>query len=126
MENLKPKTTKQIDLQRKRGLILYLLYTNRPKWTDLAAILFLLDSLNVPLTSAQLSNKIDFLRSVGLVKVQQNGGKTDISEAEQERLIQRCFDADGDLDDEVSVRLSPKGINFQEGSFEVDGITRRN
>lgn len=125
MENLRQKHLKQIELQRKRGLILYLLYTSRPRWMDLSTLLSLLDSLNLPLTSGQLSNKIDYLCSVGLVRVQQHGGKADLSDAEQERLVQRCFDADGDLDDEISVRLSAKGVNFQEGSFEVEGITRR-
>lgn len=123
---LKPKQMRQIETERKRGWILYLLYAARPKTIVVATLQSLLDSRNLPFTSRRLAEEMDYLRSLGLLRVWRMGGKTDLSYDEQEELINRFCDSDGEMDDSLCVRVTNKGINFQEGQFEEQGVTRVN
>ena len=123
---LKPRQMRQIETQRKRGWILYLLYAARPKTIVIATLQSLLDSRNLPFTARRLAEEMDFLRSLGLLRIWMLGGKTELTSDEQEELINRYCDSDGEMDDLLCVRLTNKGVNFQENHFEEQGVTRVN
>lgn len=120
------KQIRQIETQRKRGWILYLLYAARPKTLVAATLQSLLDSRNLPFTCRRLAEEMDFLRSLGLLRIWTLGGKTELNVDEQEELINRYCDSDGEMNDLLCVRLTNKGVIFQEGHFEEQGITRVN
>ncbi len=118
------KQLRQIEIQRKRGWILYLLYKSRPKALEISTLISLLDSSNLPLTIHRMAEELDFLRSLGLLRVWRVGGKPELSAEEQENLLHRYSDSDGDMNDSVCARLTSRGVNFQEGQFEEQGVTR--
>ncbi len=123
---LKPKQMRQIETQRKRGWILYLLFAARPKNIVIATLQSLLDARNLPFTARRLAEELDFLRSLGLLRLWTMGGRAELTADEQEELISRYCDSDGEMDDSLCVRLTNKGVNYQEGQFEEQGVTRVN
>ncbi|HQU83967.1 MAG TPA: hypothetical protein PKY59_12605 [Pyrinomonadaceae bacterium] len=123
---LDQKQLRKIELERRRGWILHLLYVAKPKPIDFKSLLKLLDARNMPMSCWQFAEKLDFLRSAGLLRVFPLGSDGALSEVEQAKLIQRYCESDGELDDDYSAKITNRGINFQEGQFEEDGVTRVN
>jgi hypothetical protein len=106
--------------------MIYLLYIAKPKPLSFNALIELLDARNMPLTCRRFAEKLDYLRSAGFVKVFPTGDPTELSNAEQARLITKYCDQEGDGGDNYFAVLTIQGVNFQEGDSKVDGITRVN
>lgn len=123
---LDQKQLRRQETEKRRGWIIYLLYISRPKPLDFSSLIRLLDQRNFPMSHRRFAEEIDFLRSVGLLRVFPIGAVDALSEVEQSKLIQRYCDSEGELDDDFSAKLSTRGVNFQEGHFEETGVTRVN
>lgn len=105
-------------------MIIYLLYTARPRPLDFASILHLLDSQNLPLSVRRLAEEIDFLRSSKLLRVFPVGATAIVDDVAQAKLMQRFSESEGELNDDYAACLTTKGVNYQEEHFETDGVTR--
>lgn len=123
---LKQNKLRTLETGRRRGWIVYLLYSARPAPVTFNMLIELLDSRNMPLTCRRFSEKLDFLRGVGFLRVFKIGTNQELSNVEQAQLIQAYCDNDGEGGDNYGAVLSTKGVNFQEGHFEEMGITRVN
>lgn len=123
---LDPKETRKLETMKRRGWIIYLLYIMRPKPRDFSTVIQLLDARNYPMSCQRFAEELDFLRSLGLLRVFPLGANTELSNVEQAKLIQRYCESDGEDADNLCVSLTVRGVNFQEGHFEETGITRVN
>lgn len=123
---LDQKLLRKQETERRRGWFIYLLYASRPKPLDFASMIRLLDARNFPLSARRFAEELDFLRSAGLLRVFPLGNDDALNEIEQSKLIQRYCESEGELDDNYSAKITNKGINFQEGHFEEQGVTRVN
>lgn len=115
----------QQERERIRGWIIYFLYKNSPKPVEMEVLKRLLDKVNFPLSSLRLAREIEHLRSLRLIRVFPSEAG-EVSEAEQERLIQRyaeCESLSG-MGVVLCVRLTAAGTNFQEGLDQTIGIHR--
>ena len=120
------KHLQQIENGRRRGWIVYLLYVARPKPIHFNTLIRLLDQQDFPLSCRRFSEKLDFLRCVGMVRVFPTGSEDELTSVKQAKLIQAYCDNDGEDGDHLCASLTGKGINFQEGHFEEIGVTRVN
>ena len=120
------KDLRQLETEKRRGWIIYILYVWRPKSLEMSSLLSLLDARNFPLTNRRVAEELDFLRSVGLLRVFERGGQTRVTDGEQEKLMQRFCDSEGEMNDAVCVHLTERGVNFQEGQFNEVGVKRVN
>lgn len=123
---LNEKQIKLMDRQRLRGWIIYLLYIYRPKSCDLTLLRNLLDARNFPMSVRKFSEELDYLRTQQLIKILPVEQNSELSELEQEKLIQRYCELDGEIGDECCARLTTRGVNLQEGQFEEIGVSRVN
>lgn len=123
---LNQKNLQQIESGRRRGWIVYLLYVAKPSPVDFNTLIRLLDQRNFPLSCRRFSEKLDFLRSAGLVRVFPIGSEKSLTEVEQAKLIQAYCDNDGEDGDNLCASLTNKGVIFQEGHYEETGVTRVN
>lgn len=115
---------RQYEMQRRRGLIIYLLYISRPKALEFSSIIYLLDARNYPLTRRRLAEDLDFLRDAGLLRITCPSADIHSTDALQEKQLHQFAESDGDLDNEFCARLINKGLNFQEGYLDESGIMR--
>lgn len=118
MENLQ-----QIQIERRRGWFIKFLYESRPKPLEVSLLQELLDSINHPMSVRQIVQELDLLRSEELLRVFPLGAAKELDEVEQARLLQRCAEIEGE-ERKICVRIRTKGINFQEGSLKILGVTR--
>jgi len=118
------KVAEQNDTERLRGFILYLLYLKKPNPFELNSLWSTLDQYNLPISHRKFCEEIDYLRSLGLLRVFPAGAKQEATEVEQARLIQRFLEAPRarDMGTFLYARLTTAGINFQEGASEITGI----
>lgn len=123
---LDPKQSRRLETMRRRGWIIYLLYATRPKPLDFSTTIELLDARNFPMSCRRFGEELDHLRGLGLLRVFPMGAEKEFSNVEQAKLIQRYCESDGELDDNLCVCLTTKGVNFQEGHFEEVGVRRIN
>lgn len=123
---LKQNKLRQLELGRRRGWVVYFLYTAKPQPLTFNMVIELLDSRNMPLTRRRFAEKIDFLRGLGFIKVFPLGNTHELSNIEQAKLIQTYYDNDGEGGDALCIGLTTRGINFQEGHFEEIGLHRVN
>lgn len=123
---LDPKEQRKIETKRRRGWMVYFLYAWRPKPVEFSSLISLLDSRNIPLTCRRFAEELDYLRSLGLLRVFPLGAESVLSNVEQAKLVQRYCESDGELDDNLCAALTTKGVNFQEGDADESGITRVN
>lgn len=121
-----PKQQRKLETEKRRGWIVYLLYAAKPKPLDFASLLNLMDARNFPMSVRRLAEELDFLRSVGLIRVFPVGADNALDEVAQAKLIQRYSDSDGELNDDYCTKITTKGINFQEENFDETGLTRVN
>jgi hypothetical protein len=122
--DLKQKThLRHLESGRRRGWILYLLYGNRPSPISFKMIWEVLDARNMPLTCRQFADKLEYLRSIGFIRVFDESG-SELSRPEQARLIQRFCDQDGEGGDHYFASLSADGVKFQEGHLQDAGLAR--
>ena len=124
--DLTHKKLNQIENGRRRGWIIYLLYSAAPMPVDFNTLLELLDARNFPLSCRRFAEKMDFLRGAGLLRVFPMGSETELTNVDQAKLIQRYCDNDGEGGHGLLATLTSKGVNFQEGHFEETGVTRIN
>lgn len=120
------KDLRQMENERRRGWIVYLLYVARPKPVDVSTLITLLDRKNLPFSHRRMSEELDFLCSLELIRVFLADSKKELDCVEQAKLVQKYLDSDGDLGDEVYVRIRNRGIHFQEGYEEIRGVRRVN
>lgn len=120
------KELRQIEAERRRGWIIYLLYIARPKPIDISTLITLLDRKNLPFSYRRMAEELDFLCSLELIRVFLGDSNKELDCIEQAKLVQKYLDSDGDLGDEIYVRIRNKGIHFQEGNEEVKGVRRVN
>lgn len=112
-------------IERLRGWIIYLLYHARPRHLELDSLQRLLDKYNLPVTRQRLTEEIDYLRDLRLVKVSLGSSKPELPEAEQTRFIQRYADPDQDEVSILCAALTAAGVNFQENfDQQMAGIAR--
>lgn len=123
---LKHKNLQQLETGRRRGWLVYLLYIAKPHPLDFNSLIRLMDQRNFPMSCRKFSEKIDFLCSIGLVRVFPMGTDHELSKVDQAKLIQKYCDNDGDEGDGLLASLTSKGVLFQEGHFEEIGISRVN
>lgn len=115
---------KQMENGERRGWIVYLLSIAYPSPMSFRRLLHQMDFYNFPLSHQRFADKLEFLRGLDLVRVFPIGAAHSLTSTEQAKLIQRFCSSDGDLDKDCLVTLTPEGVKFQEGYFEVDGILR--
>lgn len=120
------KQLRKLENMRRRGWIIYLLFASRPKPLAFAALIELLDARNIPMSHRRFSEEMDYLRSLGLLRVFPLGHEEEYTNVQQTKLIQRYCDSDGELADSCCACLTVKGVQFQEGDFEELGLTRVN
>lgn len=111
--------------ERVRGLILFFLYTARPRALEAPTLLRLLDRRNYPMSKRTLSEHLLFLCEENLVRVETpSGGKCGTLAPCD--LIERY--GDDDVDDQpdtvLTIRITNRGTTFQEGTNLIEGITR--
>jgi hypothetical protein len=123
---LKQKQLQHLENGRRRGWIVYLLFSARPSPLSFNMLIELLDARNMPLTCRRFSEKLDYLRSAGFVRVFRMGENRELSNVEQAQLIQAYCDNDGEGADGYFASLSTKGVNFQEGHLNDPGVARVN
>lgn len=121
-----PKQQRKIEGEKRRGWIVYLLYAAKPKPLDFASILNLMDARNFPMSCRRFAEELDFLRSVGLIRVFPIGADSALDEVAQSKLIQKYCESEGELNDDYCAKLTTKGTNFQEEYFNLDGLKRVN
>lgn len=121
-----PLELRQIEMHRRRGMILYLLYLARPKSIDFGMLMYLLDSRNYPVTRHRLAEDLDFLRDAGFLRITTPSSELTLNEHQQERFLNRFAESDGDSDNDYAAKISPKGSNFQEGKTSEPGVLRVN
>lgn len=111
--------------ERVRGWIVYLLYLQKPNPFDLNALWLTLDQYNQPLAHRKFVEEVDYLRSLGVLRVFPAQAKADLTDVEQARLLQRYLETPRASDiGFVFGRLTVAGIQFQEHNTEVIGIER--
>lgn len=120
------RLTDKQETEQARGWIIYLLYLKKPNPFELNSLWSTLDQYNQPIAHRKFVEEIDYLRSLGVLRVFPAGAKTQISDVEQALLLQRYLEMPRarDLGTFVYVRLTPAGINFEEGASEITGIER--
>lgn len=123
---LNPKEKLKLERNRRRGWILYLLYESLPKPLEFSSLIFLLDKYNYPLTPRRLSEDLDFLRGLGLLRVFPLCSETELDSVRQSKLLQSYASSDGENNDEYCCILTTKGTHFQEGDSEYPGVMRIN
>ncbi len=123
---LKHKHLQQMESGRRRGWLIYLLYVAKPHPIDFNTLIKLMDQRNFPMSCRKFSEKIDFLCSVGLVRVFPMGAVHELTKVDQAKLIQAYCDNDGDDGDGLCASLTSKGVLFQEGLSEEVGVSRVN
>lgn len=123
---LKQNQLRHLETGRRRGWIVYLLYTARPTPLSFNMLIELLDARNMPLTCRRFSEKLDYLRSLGFVRVFKMGLQRELTNVEQAQLIQAYCDNDGEGADGYFASISTRGINFQEGHIDEVGVSRVN
>jgi len=116
------KTPEQVRVERGRGWIIKTLNDARPDPVELAVLSSTLDGLNFPMWRRTLAQELDYLRSLGLVRVFPLGSDEEHTAVDQAKLIQRYANSnsDADLGASLCVRVTAHGIDFQAGL--VDGI----
>ena len=119
-----PLELRKFETKRRRGLIVYLLYLSRPKSVELGSLITLLDARNYPLTRRRLAEDLDFVRAAGLIRITTPSSELILNEAQQEKLLHRFAESDGDSDNDFCARLTQKGLNFQEELVDELGIVR--
>lgn len=115
---------KKYEMERRRGLIVYLLYISRPKSLEFGSLMYLLDARNYPITRQRLAEDLDFLRDAGLLRVTTPSSELVLSDNQQEKFLHRFAESDGDSDNDFCGRLTTKGINFHEGHTDQLGVLR--
>ena len=120
------KTAEQAHTERRRGWILKLLDGQRPEPIEMAVLSETLDSLNFPMGRRSLAKEIDYLRSLGAVRVFPMGFQDEMSNVDQAREIQKYANCDSDREMGYSLcaRITAQGISFQEGRVQLDGVSR--
>ena len=123
---LNRRRTEREETERLRGWLVYLLYLNRPKPLPLVSLWKLLDQYNQPLIRRRFVEEIDYVRSLGLIRVFPSDAKEEVDDVTQARLIQRYFDAadEREMGQTLLARLTTAGINFQDGITDMPGIQR--
>lgn len=120
------KELRQLEAERRRGWMLYMLYMARPKPLDVLSLITLLDRKNIPFSHRRMCEELDFLCGLELIRVFLADSKQELDCVQQAKLLQKYLDSDGDMGDEIFVRIRNKGIYFQEGLEDVRGIKRVN
>lgn len=123
---LKHHKLRQLESGRRRGWIVYLLFTARPTPLSFKMLWELLDANNMPLTCRQFSEKLEYLRSLGYLRVFENDLGDALTNTQQARLIQKFCDHDGDGGDHYYSVLSTDGVKFQEGHLNDESVSRVN
>lgn len=123
---LKQKNLRHLETGRRRGWIVYLLYTAKPMPLTFNTLIELLDARNMPLTCRRFAEKLDYLRGLGFLRVFKIGENKELSNVQQAQLIENYCDNDGEGGDNFCATLSTKAVNFQEGHFDEVGVTRVN
>jgi hypothetical protein len=121
-----PKQLRQLEVKKRRGWIVCLLHAAAPKPLDLASLIELLDERNFPLSYRKLSEELNFLRSLGLIRVFPINSNVELDNIAQARLLQRYSDSEGEMNDDICAYLTTDGTLFQEGEINKDGISRVN
>jgi hypothetical protein len=123
---MKQRELEQDRTERLRGWIVYLLYKSRPNPLEASVLTRALDKVNFPLSRRRLSEELDYLRSVQIVRVFTAGERRELDEVEQSKLVQRycCTESDEEMGAVLCARLSAHGIDFQQSVVEHDGIQR--
>lgn len=111
--------------ERVRGLILFFLYTARPRNIEAPTLLRLLDRRNYPMSKRTLAEHLQFLCEENLLRVETPSGGNCGTLAPCD-LIERY--ANDDVDDQpdtvLTIRITNLGTNFQDGTKSIEGITR--
>lgn len=115
---------RKYEMERRRGLIVYLLYVSRPKTVEIGSLLYLLDARNYPVTRRRLAEDLDFLRDAGLVRLTMPSSEIPLNDAQQEKHLHRFAESDGDIDNDLCLKLTSKGNNFQENQTNELGVLR--
>lgn len=105
-------------------MMVYLICLARPRALELGSLMYLLDQRNYPMTRQRLAEDLDFLRGLGLLRVTTPASELVLSENQQEKFLHAFAVSDGERDNDFCVRLTPHGVNFQEGNAEVIGVNR--
>lgn len=122
----KHKAQQLEDTERKRGWIIYFLYKQRPKTIELPSLMRLLDRMNHPVSRRRLAEELDYLRSVGLLRIFPARSDSALDDVAQAKWIQRYVESENDdeLGDVLCARITTAGINFQDGLNDYPGIAR--
>jgi len=120
------KLTDKQETERARGFIIYLLYLKKPHAFELNSLWRTMDEHNQPIGHRRFVEEVDYLRSLGLLRVFPSQSEKEITVVEQARLLQRFIETPmaRDMGSFVYARITAAGINFQEGNSEVVGIER--
>lgn len=120
------RLTDKQETEQARGFIIYLLYLQKPKAFELNSLWGQLDQHNQPIGHRRFVEEIDYLRSLGLLRVFPSTSKDEVSNVDQARLLQRFIETPlaKDMGAFVYALITHAGINFQEGNSEVVGISR--
>lgn len=111
--------------ERIRGWIIYLLYLQKPSPFDLNALWTTLDQHNQPIEHRRFVEEVDYLRSLGLLRVFPAKATKELNDPEQALLLQRYLQTPRTSDIGVVFgRLTPAGVQFEEHNLEVVGVER--
>lgn len=119
-----PQQLRKYEMERRRGLIIYLLYISRPKSLELGSLMYLLDSRNYPVTRHRLAEDLDFLRDAELIRITTPSSELQLSANQQEKFLHRFAESEGDDDNTFCARVTTKGVQFQEGNANELGVMR--
>ncbi len=118
----------QIEIERRRGFIVWILYLAHPNPLSLRSLCTVLDKKDISLSFGQLAKLLDVLCGLELVRVFPIDSNEDLNCVQQDKLIQKYIASDGEMGDDIYARIRNKGIHFHEGYDypDVRGVTRKN
>ena|SRR6266478_1548316 len=109
--------------ERMRGWVLSFLDFNRPDPTEWDVLSTCLDEKNFGVSRHRLASELNFLVGAKLVRVFPSGSIKELTDIEQQQLLQRCA-RDEEVASQTLVWIRTEGINFVEGRETVTGVER--
>ena len=109
--------------ERLRGWVLSFLDFNRPDPTEWDVLSACLDEKNFGVSRHRLAAELNFLLGARLIRVFPSGSKEELTDIEQQQLLQRCA-RDEEVAAQTLVWIRTEGVNFVEGRTQVIGVER--
>ncbi|MEK6323600.1 MAG: hypothetical protein AABN33_18320 [Acidobacteriota bacterium] len=120
------KDQEQLKTERMRGWMIFFLYKERPLPMELAVLWEVIARRGFPKTRRQFAQELDYLCSLGLIRVFPSDADDELDKVRQSKCIQMyaVTESDDELNVTLCARITGDGINFQHGIKNYEGIHR--